>query len=120
MRILLILLRRFLIIRECCLIFRIDSLATQHTGEGVEQATFSSYRETTAKDEADDSRTVNATSREDECFRTRVVFETSGDEGASMSKACLIKGDKKCEADMIEEIAMKKDIESEVAMDCQE
>ena len=57
-------------------------------------------------------RTVNATSREDECFGTRIVFETSSDEGASMSKACLIKGDKKCETDMIEEIATKKDIKS--------
>ena len=86
-------------------------------GEGVDQATFSSCGETMAKDEADDLRTMNATSREDECFRTRVVFETSSDEVASMSKACLIKGDKKCETDMIEEIATKKDIKSEVAMD---
>ena len=45
-------------------------------GEGVEHATFSSYGETTAKDEADDSRMVDATSREDECFTTCVVFET--------------------------------------------
>ena len=59
-------------------------------GEGVEQATFSSYRETTAKDEADDSKMVNATSREDECFTKCGVFETSSDEGASMSKAFLI------------------------------
>ena len=34
-----------------------------------------------------------------------------------MSKACLIKGDKKCEAGTIEEIATKKDIKLEVAMD---
>ena len=39
--------------------------------EGVEQATFLSWRETTAKDEVDDSRMVNAISREDECFKTR-------------------------------------------------
>ena len=86
-------------------------------GESVEEATFSSSGETTTKDETDDSRMVNATSRENECLRTCIVFETSSDEGASMSKACLIKGDKKCEADMIEEIATKKDIKSEVAMD---
>ena len=57
-------------------------------GEGVEQATFSSCGETTTMDEADDSRTANATSREDECFRTRIVYETSGDEDESM-KTCL-------------------------------
>ena len=34
-----------------------------------------------------------------------------------MSKACIIKGDKKCEANVIEEIATKNDIESKVAMD---
>ena len=65
----------------------------------------------------DDLRTTYATSREDECFEARVVFETSGDEGARMRKACVIEGDKKCKADKIEEIAMKKDIESEVLMD---
>ena len=76
--------------------------------EGVKQVTFLSYEEMTDMEEADDSRTVNATSREDECFRTHIVFKTSSDEGASMSKACLIKGDRKCEADMIEEIATKR------------
>ena len=40
-------------------------------GEGVEQATFSSCGEMTTKDEVDDSRMVNATLREDECFRTQ-------------------------------------------------
>ena len=45
------------------------------------------------------------------------MFKTSGDEGAHMRKACLIEGDKECEDDMIEEIATKKDIKSEVAMD---
>ena len=34
-----------------------------------------------------------------------------------MSKACVIEECKKCEADVIEVIATKKDIESEVAMD---
>ena len=53
-------------------------------GEGVEQATFSSCGEMTTKDEVDDSRMVNATLREDECFRTCIVFETSSDEAASM------------------------------------
>ena len=70
-----------------------------------------------AKDEADDSRMVNATSRENECFETRLVFEKSSDEGASMSKACVIEECKKCEADVIEVIATKKDIESEMTMD---
>ena len=54
--------------------------------EGAEQVTFLSYEETTTKDEADDLRTTNATSREDDCFRTRIVFETSSDKGASMKK----------------------------------
>ena len=84
--------------------------------EGVKQVTFLSYEETTAKKEADDSRTANATSREDECFRIRIVYETLGDDGASMRKACMIEGDKVFEADMIEEVAMTNDIESEVAM----
>ena len=86
-------------------------------GESVEEATFSSSGETTTKDETNDSRMVNATSRENECLRTCIVFETSSDEGASMSNACFIKGDKKCETDMIEEIATENDIESEMAMD---
>ena len=60
---------------------------------------------------------MNATSREDDCFGTHIVFETSSDKGTSMGKACLLKGDKKCKADMIEEIATKKDIKSELAMD---
>ena len=87
------------------------------TGEGVEQDAFSSCKETMMKNETNESRVANATSSEDKCFGTRIVSETSSDEGASMSKACMIKGDKKCEADMIEEIATKNDIESEVAMD---
>ena len=44
--------------------------------EGAKQVTFLSYEETTAKEEVDDSRTANATSREDECFGTRIVYET--------------------------------------------
>ena len=87
------------------------------TGEGVEQATFLSYGETTAKYEANDSRTENATSREDDYFETRIVFETSSDEGTGIGKACLPKGDKKCKANKIEEIGTKKDIKSKVAMD---
>ena len=62
------------------------------TERGVKQVTFLSYEETTAKEEADDLRTANATLREDKCFGTRIVYETSGDEGASMRKACLIEG----------------------------
>ena len=57
----------------------------------------------------DDSRTAYATSREDECFGTRIVFETSDNEGASLIKAC-VKGDKECKADMIEDLATKIDI----------
>ena len=85
--------------------------------EGVKQVTFLSYKETTAKEEADDSRTANATSREDKCFGTRIVYETSGDDGASMRKACMIEGEKVFESEEIEEVAMTNDIESEVAMD---
>ena len=77
--------------------------------EGVEQAT-SSCGETMANDKADDLRMANATSREDKCFGTRVVLETSSDEGANMRKECVIKADKECEADMIEEIAMENEI----------
>jgi hypothetical protein len=61
------------------------------------------------------SRTTKATSREDECFETCVVFETTDDEGASLIKAC-IKGDKECEVDVVEAVAMRKDIESKMAM----
>ena len=89
--------------------------------EGAKQVTFSSYGERTTKDEADESRTANATSRQDDCFGTRIVtrivFETSGDDGASMIKACMIEGDKVFEADVIEDVAMTNNIESEVAMD---
>ena len=67
-----------------------------------------------AKEEADDSRTENATSREDDCFETRMVFKTSVDEGASMRKACMIEVDKVFEADVIEEVAMTNDIKSKV------
>ena len=70
-----------------------------------------------AKDEADDSRMVNATSRQDDCFGTRIVFETSGDDGASMIKACMIERDKVFEADVIEDVAVKTNIESKVAME---
>ena len=83
----------------------------------MKQVTFSSYGQTTSKDEADESRTADATSRENECFGPCIVFETSDDEGASMRKSCVIEGDKECEADMIEEVATRNDIESEVAMD---
>ena len=55
----------------------------------------------------DDSRTAYATSREAECFEARVVFETSGDEGSCMREACMIKGDKECEIDMMKGLATK-------------
>ena len=57
----------------------------------------------------DDSRTAYTTSREDECFEARVVFETSGDEGSCMREACVIKGDKECEIDMMKGLATKID-----------
>ena len=85
--------------------------------EGAKQVTFLSYGERTSKDEADESRTANATSRQDDCFRTRIVFETSSDDGASMIKTCMIEGDKVFETYVIEDVAMTNDIESEVAMD---
>ena len=62
----------------------------------------------------DDSRTAKATLREDECFRTHNVFETSDEEGAILIKTC-VKGDKDCEANVIEDLATKIDIK-EVAM----
>ena len=45
------------------------------------------------------------------------MFETSGDDGASGIKACMIEGDKVFEADVIEDVAVKNDIESKVAME---
>ena len=58
---------------------------------------------------------IKATSREDECFETCVVFETTDDEGASLIKAC-VKGDEECEVDVVEVVAMRNDIESKMAM----
>ena len=87
------------------------------TEEDVEQDTFSSCKERMTKKETNELRMANATSCEDKCFGTHIVSETSSDEGASISKACMIKGDKKCEASLIAEIAMKIDIESEVDED---
>ena len=86
------------------------------TRENAEQIIFSSWKETTEKDETNESRMANASPREEECFRTRVMFETSGGEGASLIEACMIKEDKECEAHMIKEVATKNDIK-EVAMD---
>ena len=86
-------------------------------GEGVEQATFSTFEETKVKGKGEDSRAGNTALRVDEHFGTHVVSEISSDEGASMNKACVIEECKKCEADVIEVIATKKDIESEMAMD---
>ena len=85
------------------------------TGEEVEQAILSSCEETTTKDKADDLRVANTTSRVEEGFGIW-VSETSREKGVSIIDACMIEGDKECEADVIEEVATKDDIESEVAM----
>ena len=61
----------------------------------------------------DDLRTMTAISKEDKCFGTCVVFETT-DDGASQIEAC-IKGDKECEIDMMKDLATKINIE-EAAM----
>ena len=79
--------------------------------EGAEQDTFSSCKEITKKDETNQSRTANNTP----CFRERVVFETTDDEGASLIKAC-VKGDEECEVNVVEAVAMRDDIESKMAM----
>ena len=83
----------------------------------MEQAIFSTFGETKVKGKAEDSRSGNTALRVDEHFRTHLVSEILSDEGASMSKACVIEGCKECEADVIEEIATKSDMESKVAMD---
>ena len=83
--------------------------------EGAEQDTFSSCKEITKKDETNQSRTANNTPKEEECFRTRIVFETTDDEGASLIKAC-VKGDEECEVNVVEAVAMRDDIESKMAM----
>ena len=80
-------------------------------GEGVEQATFSTFEETTVKGKAEDTRAENDALRVDEHFGTHVVSEISSDEGARMNKACVIEECKKCEADVIEVLATKKEIE---------
>ena len=85
--------------------------------EGVEQDTFSSCKETMTKNETNESRVANAISSKEKCFGTRIMSETSSDEGTSMSKACMIKGDKKRVANMIKEIVTKNGIELEVAKD---
>ena len=58
----------------------------------------------------------NTSLRVDEHFKTHIVSETLSDEGASMSKSCVIEGCEECEDDAIKELATKNDIESEVAM----
>ena len=68
-----------------------------------------------AKNKADDLRVANTTSRVEEGFGKR-LSETSREKGVSIIDACMIEGDKECEADVIEEVATKDDIESEVAM----
>ena len=58
---------------------------------------------------------ANTTSWVEEGFGKR-LSETSREKGVSIIDACMIEGDKACEADVIEEVATKDDIESEVAM----
>ena len=77
-------------------------------GEGVEQATLSTFEETTVKGKADDSRAEHTALRVDEPFGTHVVSEISSDEGASLNKACMIEECKKCEADVIEVLTTKR------------
>ena len=67
------------------------------------------------KDKTDDLRVVNTTSRVEEGFGIQ-VSGTSREKGVSIIDACMIEGDKECEADVIEEVATKDEIESEVAM----
>ena len=67
------------------------------------------------KDKTDDLRVVNTTSRVEEGFGIQ-VSGTSREKGVSTMDACMIEGDKACEVDVIEEVATKDDIESEVAM----
>ena len=62
------------------------------------------------KDKTDDLRVANTTSRVEEGFRIR-VSETSREKGVSTIDACMIEGDKSCEADVIEEVATKDGIE---------
>ena len=84
-------------------------------GEGVKQATFSNYGGTTVKRKTGDSRGGNVALRVDEHFGTHVVSEISSNEGASMREACVIKGCKECEVDVIEVVATRNDIESQMA-----
>ena len=74
------------------------------TGEGVEQAIFSSFKITTIKDKADDLR---VTSRVVEVSRTRLL-ETSSDEGVSIIEACMIEEDNKCEAYRVNDVVVNE------------
>ena len=67
------------------------------------------------KDKTEDLRVANTTSSLEEGFGIR-LSETSREKGVSTMDACMIEGDKACEVDVIEEVATKDDIESEVAM----
>ena len=64
-----------------------------------------------AKNKADDSRVVSyTTSRVEEGFGLR-VYETSREKGLSIIEVRIIEGDKEYEADIIEEVPTKDDIE---------
>mgnify|MGYP006889260291 CR=1 FL=1 len=75
------------------------------TGEGVQQATFLTYDETTRKGKAEDSRAGNAALRVNECFGTHSMSEILSDEEASMSKACMIEENVGCKAYTVDEVA---------------
>ena len=68
------------------------------TGECVEKTILSSCEITTGKDNADNLRVVNTTltSKVEEGFGTKLL-ETSGDEGVSIIKACIIEEDNDCD-----------------------
>ena len=85
------------------------------TGEGVEEATLSTYGETTVKGKVEDSRAGNTALRVDMRFGTHVVSETSSDEGASMNKACMIEEDNGCEANKVHEVVVNDKVK-EVTM----
>ena len=84
----------------------------QHDGateEGVKQATLLSCERTTTKDKADNPSV-------EEGFGIQ-VSETSGEKRVSIIDAFIIDANKECEAEWIEEVATKDDIDSKVAVD---
>ena len=82
----------------------------------MKQATLLSCKRTTAKDTVEDFGAANTTSRAEEDFGIQ-MSETSGEKRVSIIDAFIIDADKECEAEWIEEVASKDDIESEVTID---